>query len=74
MITIYVWPNFKSAKELKEAVKRGDVVTVFQPGIGELPDPSVPTDVYLEGPHYPAMHKWYAKATVFKHQVQKIWK
>lgn len=71
---MYCWPNFKTRKELEAAIKRGEVVTVFQPGIGSLPDPEEPTDVYLEGPHYPAPHKWYAKATVFKFQVQKIWK
>lgn len=55
---MYVRPNFKSKKELKEALKEGKKIEVFLPGGGF----SVPTDgtVYLEGPHAPALHRWYA--------------
>lgn len=54
--------NFKTKKALKEAVAAGQVVTVFQPGpFGpDVRDGSVA----LEGPHYPAMHTWYASVTV----------
>lgn len=53
----YVDPNFKTKKALKDAVAKGESVSVFQPGMG-----SVPTDgtIALEGPHYPKPHTWYA--------------
>ena len=52
----YVSGNPKTKKALKEMIKDGPV-TVFQPGIGIVPDNGV---VYLEGPHYPKPHMWYA--------------
>ena len=55
--------NFKSKKALKEAVKAGERVTVWQPG----PFPLTPysgNKVALEGPHYPEPHRWYATATI----------
>jgi len=58
----YVEPNFKTKKQLKDALATGQRVTVFQPGpFG----PSV-TDgrVALEGPHYPKPHTWYATGIV----------
>lgn len=47
---MYVRPNFKTKKTLKDAVAKGDKVEVFSPG----PFPA-PTDgtVTVEGPHYP---------------------
>lgn len=57
----YVSPNFKSKKALKDALKAGQTVEVFEPGLGR-----VPTDGYvaLEGPHYPQPHTWYAEGTM----------
>lgn len=57
----YVSPNFKTKKALKEALERGAPIEVFQPGLG-----SVPRDgkIYLEGPHFPEPHKWYAEGTM----------
>lgn len=57
---MYVRPNFKTKKELKKALKRGDNISVFAPGV-QFQD--IPRDgtVYLEGPHAPAMHTWYAQ-------------
>ena len=55
----YVSPNFQTKKALKEALAAGREVTVFEPGfIGS----EVPANgrVYLEGPHAPQPHKWYA--------------
>ncbi len=58
----YTVINFKTKKALKEAVASGEPVRVFQPGpFG----PSVRDGAEcLEGPHYPAMHTWYASVTV----------
>jgi hypothetical protein len=54
----YVNPNCRTKKELKERLARGEKVEVFQPGLGEVPSNGV---VYLEGPHYPEPHRWYAQ-------------
>jgi hypothetical protein len=54
--------NFKTKKALKEALTRGEVVLAWQPG--PYPLEVRRGTVYLEGPHYPAAHTWYATATV----------
>ena len=66
---MYVSPNFKTKKALKEAVVRGDKVTVFSPG----PFPC-PTEgkVTVEGPHYPAPHTWYGTVIVKDGFVVKV--
>lgn len=58
---IYVSPNFKTKKAIKEALAAGKTVEVFSPG----PFPA-PRDghVTLEGPHYPEPHRWYAQGVV----------
>ena len=92
----YTTKNFKTKKELKEAVeawnkyfsnpdlfkicllKNGDMlsqlpepITCFQPGLG--PDLSNFTGkVYLEGPHYPKPHSWYAEAWTEDGKVVKV--
>lgn len=60
---MYTTFNFKTKKSLREAIKRGERVTYYQPGPfgGNEPADGV---VSLEGPHYPASHSWYASATV----------
>lgn len=57
---MYTSENFKTKKALKEAIANGERISVFQPGpFGEkLP---ISGKVYLEGPHYPAPHTWYAE-------------
>lgn len=66
---MYVEPNFKSKKALKEAVKAGEQVTVFSPG----PFPA-PTEgrTSVEGPHYPEPHRWYASVEVTGGVVTKV--
>lgn len=55
----YTQHNFKTKKELKAALTSGETVYCYQPGLG--PDLSNHTgEVFLEGPHYPQPHKWYA--------------
>lgn len=58
----YTVTNFKTKKALKEALASGQRVAVYQPGpFGpEVRDGST----YLEGPHYPQPHRWYASVTV----------
>lgn len=54
---MYTDRNFPTKKALKEAVARGDIVTVYQPG-GIFPTPTDGT-AFVEGPH--GVHKWYAQ-------------
>lgn len=55
----YTVTNYKTKKELLADVKAGQPVRCYQPGLG----PSLSTftgTVYLEGPHFPLPHRWYA--------------
>lgn len=65
----YVRPNCKSKKDLKEAIKSGINVTVFQPGLGTVPHNGT---ICVEGPHYPAAHTWYAEVTIQDGKVVKV--
>lgn len=66
----YTRENFKTKKALKEALKDGKPVEVYQPGgIGTIPTNGT---VYLEGPHYPARHTWYAQGTMKDGKLIKI--
>ena len=58
---MYTETNFKTKKALKQAVKDGEKIRVFQPGPF-----SATTDgnVNVEGPHYPKPHTWYAQASI----------
>ena len=66
---MYVRPNFKTKKSLKQAVARGDKVEVFAPGLGTIPENG---RVSLEGPHYPEPHKWYAAGTMENGRLVKV--
>jgi hypothetical protein len=70
---MYVSPNFKTKKALKEAVAAGKQVFIFQPndmfGRGA---PSRGKGITIEGPHYPEPHKWYAQVDVENGVVVKV--
>ena len=53
--------NFKTKKEFKEAVKTGRKIRLFAPGLGK---PVENGTEFVEGPHYPAPHSWYARVKV----------
>ena len=63
--------NFKTKKALKDALKAGQIVYYFQPGplTGNEPTDGI---IYLEGPHYPAPHKWYAQAEAKDGYIVKV--
>jgi hypothetical protein len=63
--------NFKTKKQLKEAVKAGKPVRVYQPGPFGGNEPR-DGRVYLEGPHFPAAHTWYASAELKDGLVVKV--
>lgn len=59
----YAYPNFKTKRQLMDAVKAKRPITVAE----NTPwGPRSVTDgaVTLEGPHYPEPHKWYAQGVV----------
>lgn len=58
---MYTSKNFKTKKALKEAVAKGEQVTLFAPGIGK---PVENGPEFVEGPHYPSPHTWYARVQV----------
>lgn len=67
---MYARTNFRTKKALKEAVKNGERVEVFQPGpFG--PDVKDGEGV-VEGPHFPEPHRWYAKVIVEDGVVTKV--
>jgi hypothetical protein len=68
---MYVSPNYMSKKELKEAIARGDEVTIFQPGPFGGNEPKNGT-VSVEGPHYPKPHRWYASVVITDGKVTKV--
>ncbi len=67
----YTTINFKTKKALKEALASGKRIEVYQPGPFSS---SLPKDgtVYLEGPHYPEPHRWYAKGTLKEGVLVKV--
>ena len=58
---MYTTRNFKTKKALKEAIAAGEQVTLFAPGLGSPKENGIE---FVEGPHYPAPHTWYAQVTV----------
>jgi hypothetical protein len=68
---MYTTINFKTKKALKEAVAAGQSITYFQPGPFGGNEPLDGT-IFLEGPHYPEPHKWYAQAVVANGRIVKV--
>lgn len=67
---MYTTTNFQTKKALKEAVANGNTVRVYNPGLGGEPPQN--GTVYLEGPHYPQPHKWYAEAVLKDGVIVKV--
>jgi hypothetical protein len=65
----YTARNFKTKKALKEAVAAGEPVEIYEPGGWPVKRDGT---VYLEGPHAPQPHSWYATATVKDGVVVKV--
>ena len=60
---MYTYTNYRTKKELKEAVASGKKVRYYQPGPfgGNEPMNGI---ICVEGPHYPEPHRWYAECKV----------
>jgi len=57
----YTNKNFKTKKSIKKSLEEKEIIRCHNPGIG--PDLSNFTGkIFLEGPHYPEPHRWYAEA------------
>ena len=57
----YVDPNFATKKAFLAAVNAGESLLIYSPGPFAV-NPNGRNTV--EGPHYPAPHKWYAAVVV----------
>lgn len=66
---MYTNVNYKTKKALKDAVAKGETVTVFAPGYGQPPENGT---CAVEGPHYPAPYTWYAEVTIVNGKVTKV--
>jgi len=66
---VYTETNYQTKKQLKDDVSAGKRVTLFAPGLGA---PKVNGTEYVEGPHYPAPHKWYASVIMIDGIVTKV--
>ena len=66
----YTVSNFKTKKALKVAVNEGCEIKCYSPGLGPDLDRFTGT-VYLEGPHFPLPHKWYASAELLNGVIVK---
>jgi hypothetical protein len=69
----YATIDFPTKRALREAVARGDRVTIFQPA-SDVTGFAAPRNgrVALEGPHYPAPHTWYAQVELVDGCVVKV--
>ena len=65
----YLYGNPKTKKAAKELLKEKGKLDYFEPGIG---DRVTSGTVYLEGPHFPEPHRWYAQGKVEGGQVVEI--
>jgi hypothetical protein len=72
---MYTERNFKTKKQLKEAVAMGSRVTIYQPNdIFNNPAsaPDYTGKAFVEGPHYPQAHTWYAEVTMQDGVIVKV--
>ena len=69
--TMYTTKNYPTKKALKDDIEAGAQPTYWQPGPFGGNEPRDGT-IYLEGPHYPKPHKWYAQATVKDGRIIKV--
>lgn len=69
---MYTTVNFKTKKALREAIARGDEIGVYEPGISLAEHSRYTGIAYIEGPHAPAPHTWYATAEVYLGRITSI--
>jgi hypothetical protein len=65
----YVMGNPKSKAQIKRLLTQGAKLTVWQPGLGDVP---VNGRIDICGPHYPAPHVWYGTAIMKDGYISKV--
>ena len=65
----YTDRNFKTKKEFKQAVANGESISIYSPGPFGC---TLDGKEFIEGPHYPAAHTWYAQVEVKNGIVVKV--
>lgn len=68
---MYTETNYKSKKALKEAVAAGKEVRYYQPGPFGGNEPK-DGPVFIEGPHYPEPHRFYAECIAKDGKIVKV--
>ncbi len=71
---MYTTENFPTKSALKQAVAKnlkgeGPAVTLYAPGYGE---PKTDGMEYVEGPHAPKPHTWYARVMMHNGVVVEV--
>lgn len=71
---MYTHVDFPTKSALKEAVRKnneegGPAVTLYAPGYGEPRENGIE---YVEGPHAPKQHTWYARVRVHEGVVVEV--
>ena len=67
----YIYPNYKTKKAMVEAVKAGDKYMIRRNYVHDESQ-VITGEVFLEGPHHPQPHKWYAKVFVKDGKIVEI--
>ncbi len=65
----YAEGNPKTKKELKQWIESGRKVRIFSPGM--FP-PKMNGTEFIEGPHYPQPHRFYAKVEIKDGYIIKV--
>lgn len=66
---MYIEGNPKTKKQVKQWLAGGRIVRVFSPGPFPVKQNG---QEHVEGPHYPAMHTWYAAVQLVDGKVTSI--
>lgn len=66
---MYSRRDFRTKKALKEAVANGEKVTIYTLGLGA---PKRDGMEFVEGPHYPQPHLWYAQVAMKDGYIVKV--
>ena len=72
---MYTDRNYRTKKALKEDLAAGRKITIYQPGQLFNPPEASPTytgKAYVEGPHYPRPHTWYAEVDLVDGKIVKV--
>jgi len=67
--------DFRTKRELKEAVANGQKLRIYQPNDmfgNPKGDEHYTGEATLEGPHYPKPHSWYAQVEVVDGYIVKV--